>query len=268
MSLSRIVSIGTVCYHPYSLDDAIHGVTAAGCPHIDLFVSANHLPYNMSASDAEALVTRLNDLGLTVHCLNANLGLMDAVGVERTKVAIGLAPRIGARFISNTIAGPDSHEEDLDLFMAHIGSVAEHAAAEGITVCLETHGDKTGCGRQIIEVVRQVGHPSVKINYDTANSMFYSGAQPYDDLEAALPELGYVHLKDKIGGQGVWNFPPIGEGEINFARVLDILDNGGYEGPISIEMEFAEAGWPPLAETHEAVSKAYQRLIELMGAHW
>ena len=267
MSLSRIVSIGTVCYHPYTLDEAIHGIAATGCACIDLFVASNHLAYDLDAVGAEALAGRLGALNLSVQCLNANLGLMDATGVERTKMAISLAPKMGARFISDTIAGPDSHEEDLDLFMANIGSVADHAEAEGVTVCLETHGDKTGCGRQIVEVVRRVGHPRVKINYDTANSMFYGGAEPYDDLEAALPELGYVHLKDKVGGQGEYNFPPIGDGEIDFARVLNVLDDGGYEGPISIEMEFTGA-WPPVEETHRAVSVAYQRLIRLMEPHW
>ena len=33
VSLSKILALGTVSYHPYSLDEALRGATAAGYAH-------------------------------------------------------------------------------------------------------------------------------------------------------------------------------------------------------------------------------------------
>ena len=67
----------------------------------------------------------------------------------------------------------------------------------------------------------------------------------------------------KLGEGKVWNFPGIGEGDIDFARVLQILDQGGYTGPVSVEIEFLGEPWPPLAEVNRAMKASYDRLAAL-----
>jgi len=73
----------------------------------------------------------------------------------------------------------------------------------------------------------------------------------------------HVHLKDKLGEGKVWNFPAIGEGDIDFARVLGILDKGGYTGPVSVEIEFVGEPWPPLAEVNRAMRASHDKLASL-----
>ena len=53
-----------------------------------------------------------------------------------------------------------------------------------------------------------------------------------------VPYLSNVHLKDKRGGKGVWDFPEPGGGHVDFAAILAILRDGGYDGPASVEIEF------------------------------
>ncbi len=33
----------------------------------------------------------------------------------------------------------------------------------------------------------------------------------------------HMHVKDQVGGRGVEKFPPLGEGEVNLARVFEIV---------------------------------------------
>jgi sugar phosphate isomerase/epimerase len=61
----------------------------------------------------------------------------------------------------------------------------------------------------------------------------------------------------------VWNFPGIGEGDIDFGRVLGILDQGGYAGPLTVEIEFKGEPWPSLAEVNRAMKASYDKLAAL-----
>ena len=115
-----------------------------------------------------------------------------------------------------------------------------------------------------MDLIRKVNHPNVKINYDTGNSLYFADTLPYEDLMVALPEVAHIHLKDKIGGKGVWNFPPIGTGEIDFRRILDSLSASSFSGPISVEIEFTDKGWPSLSEVDEAVIVAFRNLAPLL----
>jgi len=73
-----------------------------------------------------------------------------------------------------------------------------------------------------------------------------------------------VHLKDARGGQGNWDFPAIGQGHVDFERVLAILREAGYTGPYSVEIEFTgEVPWPPVAEVDEAMRESYAALTAL-----
>ena len=66
-----------------------------------------------------------------------------------------------------------------------------------------------------------------------------------------------MHAKDKIGGAGVWNFPAAGTGEVNFAAIFEALDAVGFDGPVSVEIEFQGEPWPPLDEVEAAAAGAY-----------
>ena len=92
----------------------------------------------------------------------------------------------------------------------------------------------------------------MKVNYDTANVEFYGGVKAVDDLQAIAPHLAHVHLKETTGGKGVWNFPAIGAGSVDFAGVSRSSSDAGYTGPYSVELEFQGEPWPPLEEVDEA----------------
>ena len=88
---------------------------------------------------------------------------------------------------------------------------------------------------------------------------------PYDDLAAALPRITGFHLKDKIGGPGVWNFPALGSGEIDFARIRRILAAGDDERvvPLSIEIEFTSDGPDSLDDVHDSLVRSVLHLRSL-----
>ncbi len=256
---------------PFTIGDALEGTSRAGYRYIDLTCSpghCEHAPLGMDPAQFEAFQSNLERHNLKVSSLNAHTGLMSKEGIEQAKQTIDLAVKLGAEGVVNSIAGAHSHDEDLSQFMNHVGEAGDYARDHGVMIGIEVHGNYTGNGKDSLAVIREVNHPHVKIAYDTANCVYYGDTWPYEDLEMALPEIAFIHLKDKIGGKGVWNFPPVGSGDVDFKRVLKILDDGGYTGPLSIEMEFDDKGWPPLETVHEAVASTYRYLMPLLEAHW
>ena len=269
MALSKIIAMGTGMYRHYGIDAALRGLSETGCGHVEIAATPgmDHVNPNMDDAAVEALRAKLKQYNLKAVSLNGNIGMMTKDGVERSKKLISLAPKLGAEIVVNTVGG-EHLEEDLPPFLANIGEVANHARSSGVTIGLEVHGQHTANGKLALDTVRQVNDPNVKINYDTANCMYFGDTWPYEDLEVAVPEIVHIHLKDKIGGKGLWNFPPIGGGEVHFERVLNILDDRGYQGALGVEIEFDDRGWPSLAEVDEAASSAYRNLVQLLQPHW
>jgi L-ribulose-5-phosphate 3-epimerase len=73
-----------------------------------------------------------------------------------------------------------------------------------------------------------------------------------------------VHLKDIVGGKGVWNFPALGEGSVDFAAIARVLEEAGYTGPLSVELEFQGEPWPPLEEVNRSM-RASRELLRGVG---
>ena len=47
----------------------------------------------------------------------------------------------------------------------------------------------------------------------------------------------HVHLKDTTGGKGEWEFCALGEGRVNFPKIIEVLQSVGFRGPYSLEIE-------------------------------
>ncbi len=132
-----------------------------------------------------------------------------------------------------------------------------------MVVALEIHGDIMASSDVTIPLIEKIGRESVRVNYDTANVEFYSGDLAVDDLPKITPYLAHVHLKETTGGKGNWNFPAIGAGTVDFGRVLAILEQAGYSGPYSVEIEFQGEPWPALADVDDAMRSSYEHLAAL-----
>jgi inosose dehydratase len=81
----------------------------------------------------------------------------------------------------------------------------------------------------------------VRINFDTANVYFYNhGVDAVAELERLAEFVAAVHLKDTDGGYRHWHFPALGRGVVDFGGVFRVLDEAGYAGPYTLEIEGIE----------------------------
>ncbi len=115
------------------------------------------------------------------------------------------------------------------------------AGQHGVTIVLETHPDLVTSAEIGLATMRAVSQPNVRINYDTANIYFYNrDVDGVEELRRVAPYVGAVHLKDTDGGYRHWHFPALGRGIVRFAEVFRILDEAGFSGPCTLELEGLE----------------------------
>jgi L-ribulose-5-phosphate 3-epimerase len=256
----------TNSYHTYALDDALEGIAKAGFKYVELSAVrgwTEHVPLEATAADITEIKAKLAHWGLTPSALSGHSDLTTAAGLADGKKAIDLTEKFGLTIMNTAVGGHYSEDEDKSAFMRHIHELADYAAKRGIVVALEVHGDIMATGTLSIPLIQEIGRANVGINYDTANCVFYGGVQAVDDIGPCVPYLKHIHLKDKRGGARVWDFPAVGEGPVDFKRILRILEDGKYKGPFSVEIEFFGEPWPPVEEVHRSMKVSYATLSAL-----
>lgn len=72
-----------------------------------------------------------------------------------------------------------------------------------------------------------------------------------------------VHLKDTNGGYRCWWFPALGEGIVEFAGVFQVLNERGFHGPFTFELEGIQGETLDEAATQERVTRSLQHLKNL-----
>jgi sugar phosphate isomerase/epimerase len=257
----------TNSYHTHSLEEALEGIAAAGYKYVELSAVrgwTEHIPLDADARTLGKIQRMLNKLNLIPISLSGHSDLTTQEGLQLGLQALDLCERMGIDIMNTAIGGHYSQQEDEDAFLGNINQLADYAAERDITIGIEIHGEITSSARKAVPLLNRISRRNVRINYDTANVEFYdNGTKAEDDLKYGLPYLVHCHLKDHIGGARVWNFPALGEGHINFKKLLELFETGGYTGPFSVEIEFKGEPFPSVQEVHRAMKSSYQHLVSL-----
>lgn len=263
--MKRIAGVNSNCYHGYPIEEAIKGAAAAGFHYIELTATkgwTEHVFPNQSFQRLLEVKNMLKEYEIIPFAMSGHCNLMDTERMADFIENIRLAAFFGCEYIVSSIG--EAHLENHatasnEIVAQHIKAFIPYLEEENMKLVLEVHGEH-GDGKILKEIVRLVDSPRVKINYDTANAVFYGGVNVTEDLAGCVDEVAYMHLKDKAGEQKEWNFPALGEGNVDFPAVFEILKENKNQCPFSVEIEFTEKGPENLAEINEAVKTSARYL--------
>jgi sugar phosphate isomerase/epimerase len=209
--------------------------------------------WQYSFPDLQALLARD---GFRVESVDL-FGFTGYPGIEHIiQRRIDFARRLGARTLvmgchhkalshPEGVAGADAQAEKnaRDFMYSMLRDAAEYGARKNVRVALEIHGGIMANATEALRTMKEVGHPNLGVNFDTANILYYNEAFTAEDaareLESLARHVFHVHLKDIIRGKtkADHKLPRLGLGEVNFRRVFDILHAAGFFGPFSFEVE-------------------------------
>lgn len=253
----------TNTYHTYGFDEALAGIAEAGYTAVELSAVPGWTEHVDLDADPSEVRRKLEHYVLTAVSLSGHSDLTTREGLEHGVKAVRWAADFGIPIVNTAVGGHQSADENEAAFLDNVGELADAADAAGVVVAFEIHGDIMASSDVTIPLLEKIGRDSIRVNYDTANVEFYSGQKAVDDLPKITSYLAHVHLKDTTGGKGNWDFPALGAGVVDFARVLEILEGAGYTGPFSVELEFQGEPWPPLAEVTAAMAASRAHLKRL-----
>jgi sugar phosphate isomerase/epimerase len=223
-------------------------------------IGIRHVEIPVPAADAvEATLTRLAKHGLSATSLNCRCDLTQEPESMRESLEIGRRMEVPIFFVSAK-AGEMPKPEAYRRLRAR----AEIAAEYDITLSLETHPDLGENAGEARATLYAVDHPNLGWNLDTANLYYYN--QNIDAVEQArkgADMITSVHLKDTNGGYRCWWFPALGEGIVEFAGVFQVLNERGFHGPFTFELEGIQGETLDEAATQERVTRSLQHLKNL-----
>lgn len=259
-------------------EPVLKGIAGAGFKNVELSASyewQSHIVVEeITNKDIELLRELLGKYGLTAISMSAHSDLTCSEGFEAFKRRMDLAIELGVGILV-TGTGKWSNGKDLDNLYRHVDEISNYATKHDLLVTLETHGNgftgesHTASGKMYLPIIKNIDRNNIRICYDTANVVFYEGVRPEEDILYVAEYLGYLHLKDKRLLRGVLNFPAIGQGNIYFPKIFDIIRTAGYSGPFSIEIEMSPPTPPAkldIADFDEAHKESYRYLKDYFSS--
>ena len=257
--MEQIIAINSNTYHGFSLEDAVRGIADAGFRYIELTATKGWTEHVFPDQPLRRLLRvqdMLADAGLTPFAMSGHTNLTDPDRASDFRDNIRLAGFFGCRYIVSSVGEAhlrDRHSAGAEDTARCIAAFVPELEARDMTLVLETHGKDHGTGRILADLVRRIGSERVRINYDTANVIFYGRVDPVEDLAACVRDVAYLHIKDKAGPDDTWDFPAPGRGRVDFDGIFRVLRQAGNSSPFSVEIEFTPEGPGGLEQVNQAV---------------
>lgn len=168
--------------------------------------------------------------------------------------------QLAAAGASVAVLGPDSQlvgydtsvqlsEDEWAVFFENLRRFQDLVAAHGLQTGLHPHWGMAVERPEHVE--RVLAMSDVDICLDTGH-LFLGGADPVEVARAASGRVNHVHVKDVVGelaeqvrsGQTPFRqatldglFPPAGDGDVDIAGVVEVLEQDGFEGWYVLEQD-------------------------------
>ena len=178
-------------------------------------------------------------------------------------------------------AGRAGEAEQMDAgewtgFRDRIAEVARMGSDAGLTVGMHAHAAGfLDFEPELERLLDEVPEHVLKICFDTGHHS-YAGYDPVAFMRRWMPRISYMHFKDidpavkadaiakRTGfydacGQGI--FCKLGEGDVDFPAVRDVLMSHGFDGWCTVEQDID----PTLDVTPEADARANRQYLESIG---
>lgn len=146
---------------------------------------------------------------------------------------VGVASKLGAghiRVFGGTVPKTSTEDEAAGWVVDVLKEAGEYAGQHGVVLGLENHGGITERAGRILDIVKRVDLPSVRVNLDMGNF----SRDAYKQLEMIAPYAANVQVKVEVRDEAGNRAP------CDWERVLRMLKAAGYRGYLSLEYEAKE----------------------------
>ncbi len=201
--------------------------------------------------------------GLSAHCPL----MRPEISVPYLQKAVRFAAAIGAPVVNTDEGirpGWVSDEDIWPVMRYTLTSVLRVAERYGVFIGIEPHQSISKTTSGLLRIGSLVDSPFLKFNYDTGNA-FLAGEDPYEGLKAVRDRLIHLHAKDIAiqhaeAERGKVTGTPVGcacgDGVIDWAKVIAVLDEIHWDGVFSCECGTSDQAKRSLEHLESLLNKA------------
>lgn len=124
-------------------------------------------------------------------------------------------------------------------------------ADQGCRIGFETGQESA---RTLLEVLEEIDHPAVGVNFDPANMILYGMGDPVEAVDVLRDRILQIHIKDAVASKvpGSWGSEvPAGSGDVDWPSFLAAVQSLDQNVEAIIERE---AGSQRVDDIHEAIN--------------
>lgn len=172
--------------------------------------------------------------GLPISCAGISTNFCNPDASERERMVkaveegLEVARLLGSpclRVFGGYVPKGHTEAEATEWAIESFKSCVSYAEDNGVVIAMENHGGITAKADNVIKIVKDVDSPWFRVNLDLGNF----GEPIYDEIAKTVPYAVHIHGKVRAGGI-----------ELDYQRIKSILEDGGYNGFISVEYEEKE----------------------------
>jgi sugar phosphate isomerase/epimerase len=226
------VACSTLCFANEPLEAALRHIAELEFDKVELAIveGGRHLQPSEVGEDPEAAYMRLRrGPALIPSALYLDFGPVDwadPLQKKRFDNHCRLAKSLSVAVVTMTAAPAGT---PLDDEIARLSTLSATAMREGLVLAVLTHRDAvTGDPAAALQLCKSV--PGLSLTFDPSH---YVGVAKDPEIDPLFPYVQNVHLRDT--GKGPDDFQVrIGQGLIEYARIVNLLNRGGYKRSLTV----------------------------------
>jgi len=157
--------------------------------------------------------------------------------------------------------------EDAERAYPHVrdrlAKAAEKAAQHGIILVLENeHTCNVGTGEELGRILRDIGSPHLRGNWDPANAVMLNEVPFPDGYRACRGLFAHMHAKDvkRDPQTGHASWAPVGGGSLDWRGQIKALVDDKYDGTLSLETHYRR----PDGNKEESTRESLEGLLKVI----
>jgi sugar phosphate isomerase/epimerase len=262
------LGVNSVLFSGADFATAVRYIAAAGYDGVEISAikgMCEHLELDRWQEQAAELKRIAAEAGLEFLSMEEA-----ALDEDRLLKAFQAGAEIGIPVVNIGPGGKAGSQQDFDRQTELMAKMAEQAARYGVTLCVKAHvGACIDSTPTTLAAMDRVPSPAFGIDMDPSH-IWRAGEDPAQALRLVLSRTKHVHIRDCLGtgpGPGTPQNQACGRGDIDLFAYCKAMVEGGYSGPVCLEV--IGAGALPLTEVAMIASESYGYLnacLKALGA--
>ncbi|MCX8052546.1 MAG: sugar phosphate isomerase/epimerase [Armatimonadetes bacterium] len=231
------LGVNSVLFGGFDFATAAKYVKMAGYDGIEISAikgMCEHLELDRWREQAAEIKQIVSDNGLELFSMEEA-----ALDEDRLLKAFEAGAEIGIPIVNIGPGGKSDVEEDFQRQTDLMVKMAEKAGEFGVTLCCKAHvGASIYNTPTTLRALEKITSPAFGVDMDPSH-IYRAGEEPAEALKPVLSRTKHIHIRDCKGrgpSPGTPQDQTCGRGDIDLMAYCKVMVEGGYSGPVCLEV--------------------------------